>query len=186
MKRTREIRKFHVVIVLRRLRKVLALLPKLIAFLPFLLPSPSSLLKVPIVLIQKLCYHGNMTSRFSLFCNTFSKTNHSIHIRSNGLTRFGFFPVSLSSCMICPKKMQQRGHFRDNFLLSWPKVDSIFRTFSLFLSLIVRQSKVERWTYERASELKPSKNHRLRFSCGSDGSQFHRVLEILKDTLLSN
>ena len=118
IKRTREIRKFHVVIVLRRLRKVLALLPKLIAFLPLLLPSPSSLLKVPIVLIQKLCYHGNMTSRFSLFCNTFGKTNHSIHIRSNGLTRLGLFPVSLSSCMICPKKMQQRGHFRDNFLLS--------------------------------------------------------------------
>ena len=182
MKRTREIRKFHVVIVL----KVLALLPKLIAFLPLLLPSPSSLLKLPIVLIQKLCYHGDMTSRFSLFCNTFGKTNHSIHIRSNGLTRLGLFPVSLSSCMICPKKMLQRGYFRDNFLLSWAKVDSIFRTFSLFLSLIVRQSKVVRWMYERASDLEPSKNHRLRFSCGSDGSQFHRLLEILKDTLLSN
>ena len=152
MKRTREIRKFHVVIVLRRLRRVLALLPKLIAFLPLLLPSPSSLLKLPIVLIQKLCYHGDMTSRFSLFCNTFGKTNHSINIRSNGLTRLGLFPVSLSSCMICPKKMLQRGHFRDNFLLSWAKVDSIFRTFSLFLSLIVRQSKVVAGrTSERAS-----------------------------------
>ena len=53
------------------------------------------------------------------------------------------------------QKMQQRGHFRDNFLLSWPKVDSIFRTFSLFLSLIVRQSKVVRSVYERANESNP-------------------------------
>ena len=41
---------------------------KPITFLPFSLPSPSSLLKLPIVLIQKFCYHGNMTSLFgSLF-----------------------------------------------------------------------------------------------------------------------
>ena len=38
---------------------------KPITFLPFSLPSPSSLLKLPIVLIQKFCYHGNMTSLFS-------------------------------------------------------------------------------------------------------------------------
>ena len=31
-----------------------------IAFLPF------SLLRLPIVVIQKLCYHGNVTSHFSL------------------------------------------------------------------------------------------------------------------------
>ena len=37
----------------------------LIAFLPFLLPSPSSLLKLHIVVIQKFCYRGNETSHFS-------------------------------------------------------------------------------------------------------------------------
>ena len=134
MKRTREIRKFHVVIVLRRLRKVLALLPKPIAFLPFLLPSPSSLLKVPIVLIQKLCYHGNMTSHFSLFCNTFGKTNHSIHIRSNELTRFGFFPVSLFSCMIFPKKCNKEVTFEITFCYRDLKLTLSFVRFLCFLA----------------------------------------------------
>ena len=134
MKRTREIRKFHVVIVLRRLRKVLALLPKRIAFLPLLLPSPSSLLKVPIVLIQKLCYHGDMTSRFSLFCNTFGKTNHSIHIRSNGLTRLGLFPVSLSSCMICPKKCYKEVTFEITFCYRELKLTLSFVRFLCFLA----------------------------------------------------
>ena len=44
----------------------------------------------------------------SLFCNTFCKSNHNIHLRSNGLTRFGFFPVSLSSSMICAKNATKR------------------------------------------------------------------------------
>ena len=40
-----------------------------IASLPFSLPSVSQLLKVPIAVIQKFCYHGNVTSHFfSLFC----------------------------------------------------------------------------------------------------------------------
>ena len=39
---------------------------KPIAFLPFSLPSPSSMLKLPIVVIQKVCYHSNVTSHFSL------------------------------------------------------------------------------------------------------------------------
>ena len=37
----------------------------LITFLPFSLMSPSSFLKLPIFLIQKFCYHGNMTSLFN-------------------------------------------------------------------------------------------------------------------------
>ena len=37
----------------------------LLLFLSFSLPSSSSLLKLPIVLIQKFCNHGNMTSLFS-------------------------------------------------------------------------------------------------------------------------
>ena len=38
---------------------------KSVAFFLFSLPSPASLLKLPIVVIQKFCYHGNVTSRFS-------------------------------------------------------------------------------------------------------------------------
>ena len=45
--------------------KLLFCYSKLIAFLPFSLPSPSSLLELPIAVIQKFCYHGNMTSHFS-------------------------------------------------------------------------------------------------------------------------
>ena len=78
LKRAREIRKFHVIIVQRWLRNLQKSVMhvqscffakvKPITFLPFSLPSPSSLLKLPIVLIQKFCYHGNMTSLFgSLF-----------------------------------------------------------------------------------------------------------------------
>ena len=33
-------------------------------FFPFSLPSPSSLLKLPPVVIQKFCYHSNVTSLF--------------------------------------------------------------------------------------------------------------------------
>ena len=33
--------------------------------MPFLLPSPSLLLQFPIVVTQKCCYHGNVTSLFS-------------------------------------------------------------------------------------------------------------------------
>ena len=38
---------------------------KPIAFSQFSLPLPASLLKLPIVVIQKFCYHGNMTSHFA-------------------------------------------------------------------------------------------------------------------------
>ena len=31
--------------------------------------SPSPLQKLPVVVIQKFCYHGNMTSHFSLYCS---------------------------------------------------------------------------------------------------------------------
>ena len=49
--------------------KVWFCLSKRIASLPFSLPSPSQLLKLPIAVIQKFCFHGNVTSYFfSLFC----------------------------------------------------------------------------------------------------------------------
>ena len=48
--------------------KVVVLLINLLLCLPFSLPSPSpsSLLKLRIVVIQKFCYHGNVTSHWSL------------------------------------------------------------------------------------------------------------------------
>ena len=60
-------------------------------FLPFLLPSPLLLLKLPIVVIQKLCYHGNKTSHFSLLLptlnfplySTFSAEASSLSLQSN-------------------------------------------------------------------------------------------------------
>ena len=73
-KPVREIRRFHVAVVQRRLRNVQKSVMQvqscfdnvnLLLFLSFLLPSPSSLLKVPTVVIQKFCYHANVRSHFS-------------------------------------------------------------------------------------------------------------------------
>ena len=73
--RAHEIRKFHVAVVQPRLRnvqksvmqcKVVVLLINLLLCLLFSLPSPSSLLKLPIVVIHKFCYHGNVTSHWPL------------------------------------------------------------------------------------------------------------------------
>ena len=77
VKRAREIRKFHVAVVQRGLKNVqkrvmhvqscyFANTNLLLFAVLFAVASPSSLLKFPIVLIQKFCYHGNMTSHFSL------------------------------------------------------------------------------------------------------------------------
>ena len=76
IKRAREIRKFHVAVLQRRLRslqkrraartRLLFCLSKPVAFLLFLLLSPSSLLEFPIVVIQNVCYQGNVMSQFSL------------------------------------------------------------------------------------------------------------------------
>jgi len=70
LKRAREIRKFHVVIVqrwLRNLQKSAMLVQTCFAYIYLLLVCRSRcrrrviLVKLPIVLIQKFCYHGNMT-----------------------------------------------------------------------------------------------------------------------------
>ena len=75
IKRAREVRKFHVSVLQGRLRnaqkkrdaraKLLFCHSKPIVFLPFSLLSPSSLLKLPIVVNQKFCYHDNVTAHFS-------------------------------------------------------------------------------------------------------------------------
>ena len=75
IKRAREIGKFNVAVVQRRLRNVQKSVMhvqncccaniNLLLFLLFSLPSPSSLIKLPIVVIQKFCCHGNVTSHLS-------------------------------------------------------------------------------------------------------------------------
>ena len=67
-------RKLHVAVVQRGLRSVLLLI-KPIVFLPLSLPSPSSLLKLSLIVIQKFCYHGNVTPHFCLFNNYSSSPN---------------------------------------------------------------------------------------------------------------
>ena len=47
--------------------KLLFYYDKFIAFLPFSLPSPSLFAKLPFVVIQKFCYHGNVTSHSPLY-----------------------------------------------------------------------------------------------------------------------
>ena len=74
-KRAREIRKFHVAVVQRWPKNVQKSVMhvqsccftniNLLLCLPFSLPSPSLLPKLPFVVIQKFCYHGNVTSHFT-------------------------------------------------------------------------------------------------------------------------
>ena len=45
-----------------------------VVVLPFSFSSPSSLLKLPLVMIQKFCYHGNVTSHFSSLKNQLAPT----------------------------------------------------------------------------------------------------------------
>ena len=64
IKRAREIRKFHVAVVQQRLRNVQKRVMHLQLFFCQSKPivfccSPSPLPKLPIVVIQKFCYHGN-------------------------------------------------------------------------------------------------------------------------------
>ena len=74
IKRAREIRKFHVAVVQQRLRNVQkSVMHVQRCFfadlnLLFLCCSPSPLQKLPIVVIQKFCYHGNVTLQFPSLC----------------------------------------------------------------------------------------------------------------------
>ena len=71
-RRESEIRKFHVAVVQQRLRNVQksVMLVKIFSFAKLKLLlfccSPSPLQKLPIVVIHKFCYRGNVTSHFSL------------------------------------------------------------------------------------------------------------------------
>ena len=72
IKRAREVRKFHVAVVLqwvRYVQKSVMHVQRCFCFanlnLLYVCCSPSQLQKLPIVVIQKFCYHGNVTSHFS-------------------------------------------------------------------------------------------------------------------------
>ena len=79
----REVRKFHVTVMQQSLKNVQKNVMhvrsccftniNLLLFLPFSLPSLSSFPKLPFVVIKKFCYHGNVTSHFSLFLRLFSR-----------------------------------------------------------------------------------------------------------------
>ena len=73
IKRAHEIRKFHVAVVQPRLRNVQKSVMHVQSccfannlLLCLLFSLPSSLLKLSIVVIQKFCYHGNVTSHWPL------------------------------------------------------------------------------------------------------------------------
>ena len=80
VKRVRKISKFHVAVIQRRLRtykkkrdaraELLFCWYKPVTFFPFLF-AVAGVVKLPIVVIQKFCHHGNVTSYFSslLMCH---------------------------------------------------------------------------------------------------------------------
>ena len=67
---------------------VVVLLYKPTAFLPFLLLSPLSLLKLPIIVIQKVCHHGNVMTHFSSLLSYWNKVYSTLffckHLMING------------------------------------------------------------------------------------------------------
>ena len=67
---------------------VVVLLYKPTAFLPFLLLSPLSLLKLPIIVIQKFCHHGNVMTHFSSLLSYWNKVYSTLifckHLMING------------------------------------------------------------------------------------------------------
>ena len=75
VKRVREIGNYHVAVVQRRLRNGTKMRDELaqllfcwyesVAFLPVLFAVAGVVAKLPIVVTQKFCCHGNVTSHFS-------------------------------------------------------------------------------------------------------------------------
>ena len=65
--------------------KLLPCQSKPVVFLPFLFSSPSLLLKLPLIVIQKFCYHSNVTSHFSSLKKS-TRTNSYSYLESSSLT----------------------------------------------------------------------------------------------------
>ena len=84
MKQAREIRKVHVIVVQQQLRNVQKSIMHMqsccFAYLNLCLfsCSPSSLQKLPIVVIQKFYYHGNMMSQFTSPCSYLFSLLHNL------------------------------------------------------------------------------------------------------------
>ena len=109
VKRAREIRKAYVAVLQRWLKNV----PKsvmhvqsccftkvnlfLFFFLPFSLPSLSLLLKLPSVVIQKFCYHGQVTSDFSSLLNSLRLIYENYNMTPRLWVNFFTNPLSCNS-----------------------------------------------------------------------------------------
>ena len=84
------------------------------AFYPFSLSSPSSLLKLPIVEIQKFCYHGYVTSHFSLLpegrTRSVEKRAHSHTIRHlvKLLILYPTFSIYTRACVLLTGSQKER------------------------------------------------------------------------------
>ena len=99
---------------------------KPITFLPFSLPSPSSLLKLPIVLIQKFCYHGNMTSLFSslLSPSQFSSSLNNVITPASQWSANTHFTLSITP-FVTP-------HLRATYPAHFHLIDAICLTMSFY------------------------------------------------------
>ena len=91
MKWARETRKFHVAVMQRWLKSVMHVQSCRFAyeFFAFSLPSPSSLLKFRIVMIQTFCYHGNVTSHFIVFSFSWGHFNSRGKLKTMFMQNFG-------------------------------------------------------------------------------------------------
>ena len=104
---------------------VVVLLYKPTAFLPFLLLSPLSLLKLPIIVIQKFCHHCNVMTHFSSLLCYWNKVYSTLffckHLMINGA-------IAQNRCFFFP-------HFSGEH-----KVDVEHETYAMVVWSLIRQS----------------------------------------------
>ena len=141
IKRAREIRKFQVAdlkltkgrlknIANKQLRNVQKNVMRVqsccFALLPFSLPSPSLLLKLPIVVIRKCCYHGNVTSHFS-----------SLLLADKSVCLSGFFFLFLFLCFFFSPLLLVRSYgLLSSIRCSQCPVTACFNTLAYFPDII--------------------------------------------------
>ena len=87
---------------------------KPIAFFQFPLPSPASLLKLSIIVIQKFCYHGNVTSHFSFLFNPLNNTDTpsmgTLSMAPSALKRFALTDYARVSRAHCSTAVLPQAH----------------------------------------------------------------------------
>ena len=120
-----EIRKFHVAIVQRRLRNVQKSVMHVqiccfantnLFFFAGLVAVAVVVAKLPIVVVQKFCYHGNWTSHFSSFF---------LCVLKNQLP-LGFLHLRLSSCGVKTLKLTLNRKMLRLFSLTWSEATQNF------------------------------------------------------------